>query len=142
MALVFPSAGWAEAYRDAINANALYKKTAAGWDQGAIAFVCRPEPALGIDAPQAMVLDLLHGSCRGVTYATDPAALASVPFVIEASYAKWREVIAGGLDPIKAMLQGQLRLVKGHLPTIIRDVEGSKQLVLSARTVDTEFLGS
>jgi hypothetical protein len=32
-------------------------------------------------------------------------------------------------------------LVKGHLPTLIKDVEGSKQLVLSAAQVATEFLG-
>lgn len=141
MALTFPSAAWASAYRDAINRNPRYKQTAAGWDQGAIALVCRPAPALGIDRPQAMILDLHQGECRGVAYETDDAALATTPFVIEADYAQWKAVIGGELDPIKAMLSGQLRLAKGHLPTIIRDVEGSKQLVLSARDVDTEFLG-
>jgi len=141
MPLVFPSADWASAYRDAINANALYKKSAAGWDQGAIAFVCKPDAALGIDGPQAIILDLHQGACRGVQYATDTVALASTPFIIEASYAQWKSVISGQIDPIKAMLQGQLRLTKGHLPTIIRDVEGSKQLVLSASTIETQFLG-
>jgi putative sterol carrier protein len=140
MPLVFPSSAWAEAYRDAINANPLYKQTAAGWDQGAIALVCKAEPALGIHEPQAIVLDLDRGSCRGVVYSTDPAALASTPFVIEASYAQWKAVMTGATDPIKAMLQGQLRLSKGHLPTIIKDVEGSKQLVLSAKAIDTQFL--
>jgi putative sterol carrier protein len=141
MPLVFPSADWASAYRDAINANALYKKSAAGWDQGAIAFVCKPDAALGIDGPQAIILDLHQGECRGVQYATDTVALASTPFIIEASYAQWKSVISGQIDPIKAMLQGQLRLTKGHLPTIIRDVEGSKQLVLSAGAIETQFLG-
>jgi putative sterol carrier protein len=141
MALPFPSAAWASAYRDAINANALYRKSAATWDQGAIALVCQPAPALGFDSPQAIVLDLHHGECRAVEYVTDRAALANTPFIIEAEYPQWKAVIGGELDPIKAMLMGQLRLAKGHLPTIIRDVEGSKQLVLSARDVDTEFLG-
>lgn len=141
MALVFPSAAWASAYRDAINANPLYRKTAASWDQGAIALVCRPEPSLGLSTPHAIVLDLQHGECRDVRYATDLAALADTPFVIEASYGDWKAVMSGAQDPIKAMLQGLLRLAKGHLPTIIRDVEGSKQLVLSARAVPTEFLG-
>jgi putative sterol carrier protein len=139
MSLVFPSAAWAEAYRDAINANPLYKQTAASWDQGAIALVCKADPALGIHEPQAIVLDLERGRCNGVAY-DDAAALAKAPFVIEANYAQWRSVMTGALDPIKAMLQGQLRLTKGHLPTIIKDVEGSKQLVLSAKTVDTQFL--
>jgi putative sterol carrier protein len=140
MSLVFPSAAWADAYRDAINANPLYKKTAGNWDQGAIALVCKPEPALGIEQAQAIVLDLDRGSCRGVIYSSDPEALRETPFVIEANYAQWKQVISGATDPIKAMLQGQLRLSKGHLPTIIRDVEGSKQLVLSAKAIDTQFL--
>jgi putative sterol carrier protein len=139
MSLVFPSAPWAEAYRDAINKNPLYKQTAAAWEQGAIALVCKAEPALGIAEPQAIVLDLERGTCKGVAY-DDAAALAKAPFVIEANYAQWKSVMTGALDPIKAMLQGQLRLTRGHLPTIIKDVEGSKQLVLSAKTVDTQFL--
>ena len=141
MPLEFPSAAWADAFRQAINANPLYQKAAASWSEGAVALVCRAEPALGLDAAQAIVLDLSHGSCHGVVYTADPAALAPVPFVIEAGYAQWKSVLSGELDPIKAMLQGQLRLAKGHLPTIIRDVESSKQLVLSASQVDTEFLG-
>lgn len=141
MALLFPSAAWASAYRDAINANSLYATTAASWDQGAIALVCRAAPAKGLAAPQAIVLDLHQGHCRAVEYAADLGVLERTPFVIEADYEQWKAVIGGELDPIRAMLAGQLRLAKGHLPTIIRDVEGSKQLVLSARAVDTEFLG-
>lgn len=141
MALTFPSAAWANAYRDAINDNALYRTTAANWDQGAIALVCRPAPERGLAEAHAIVLDLFHGSCRGVEYLTSLAPLEQTPFIIEADYAQWQAVIGGELDPIKAMLTGQLRLAKGHLPTIIRDVEGSKQLVLSARKVHTEFLG-
>lgn len=141
MPLEFPSAAWADAFRAAINDNPLYQKAAASWTEGAVALVCKAEPALGIDAAQAIVLDLSHGACHGVVYTAEPEALAPVPFVIEANYAQWKAVLSGALDPIKAMLQGQLRLAKGHLPTIIRDVESSKQLVLSARKIDTVFLG-
>ncbi len=139
MALLFPSAAWADAYHEAINANARYRKTAADWTAGAIAFVCKPEPALGLAVAQAIVLDLDRGSCRGVVYSSDPSALAPTPFVIEASYADWKAVLGGELDPIKAILMGKLRLTKGHLPTIIRDVESAKELVLSAHAVQTEF---
>jgi putative sterol carrier protein len=141
MSLLFPSAAWTSAYRDAINQNPLYRKTAANWSEGAIALVCKAEPALGLEAPQAIILDLERGECRGAVFASDLAALSDIPFVIEANYDRWKAVIGGDLDPIKAMLAGQLRLTKGHLPTIIRDVEGSKQLVLSARAIDTKFLG-
>ena len=141
MALPFPSAAWAEAYAQAINENPAYQKTAGNWIEGVIALVCKAEPSLGFSEPQAMVLDLERGRCRGVVYTSDAAIIAQTPFVIEASYAQWKSVISGQIDPIKAMLQGQLRLTKGHLPTIIRDVEGSKQLVLSASAIETQFLG-
>jgi putative sterol carrier protein len=140
MALPFPSAAWASAYKDAINDNALYRQAAAAWDQGAVALVCKPEPALGLAEPQAVVLDLERGECRGVLFTTDEFEIDDVPFVIEASYAQWKAIIKRELDPILAMLSAQLRLRKGHLPTLIKDVEGSKQLVLSASQVDTEFL--
>ena len=141
MALPFPSEAWAQAYCEAINQNVAYKSTAGRWTEGAIALVCKPEPALGISAPQAMVLDLLRGECRGVVYTSDPSIISGTPFVIEATYAQWKSVIRGEIDPIKAMLQGQLKLSQGHLPTIIRDVEGSRQLVLSAANIATEFRG-
>ncbi len=141
MALLFPSAPWAQAYKDAINQNDLYKKSAKDWDQGAIALVCQAAPDAGVPDAVGMVLDLRHGECRGVVYTTDRAEIDRTPFVIEASYAQWKAVVRGEVDPIRAMLQGQLKLARGHLPTIIRDVEGSKQLVLSASKIDTEFAG-
>jgi putative sterol carrier protein len=141
MALPFPSAAWAEAYKDAINQNALYRRAAADWDQGSVALLCRAEPSLGLAQAQAMVLDLERGTCRAVLYTSDELDLDDAAFVIEASYAQWRAIIRRELDPILAMLTSQLKLSKGHLPTLIKDVEGSKQLVLSAAQVDTEFLG-
>ena len=140
MAHPFPSAAWASAYKDAINQNALYRQAAADWDQGQVAFVCKAEPSLGLAEAQAMVLDLAHGECRGVQYTSDEDEIEAAAFVIEASYAQWSAIIKRELDPIVAMLTSQLRLTQGHLPTLIKDVESSKQLVLSAAQVDTEFL--
>jgi putative sterol carrier protein len=139
MAHPFPSAAWATAYKEAINQNVQYRKAAAAWDQGAIALVCQADPEAGVPQAVGMVLDLLRGECRGVVYTDDRSVIDRTPFVIEASLAQWKSVIRGETDPIRAMLGGQLRLAKGHLPTIIKDVEGSKQLVLSASKVPSEF---
>lgn len=141
MSLPFPSAEWAEAYRHAINHNAAYKKSAAAWEQGAIALVALPDAAAGLSDAHGMILDLKHGHCNGVIYTTERARIDETPFVIEADYAHWKAVIRGELDPVRAMLSGQLKLTRGHLPTIIRDVEGARQLVLSAGNIATSFLG-
>jgi putative sterol carrier protein len=95
MALPFPSETWAQAYGAAINQNPAYRKTAANWTEGAIALVCKADPSLGFAEPQAMVLDLVRGECKSVTYSTDPAQFMTTPFVIEASYAQWKAVIRG-----------------------------------------------
>jgi putative sterol carrier protein len=141
MSLPFPSAEWAEAYRHAINQNVAYKKSAAAWEQGAIALVALADAQAGLAEAHGMILDLKHGSCNGVIHTTDRARIDQTPFVIEASYANWKAVMRGELDPVRAMLGGQLKLTRGHLPTIIRDVEGARQLVLSASAIDTAFSG-
>jgi putative sterol carrier protein len=141
MSLPFPSADWAQAYRHAINQNPAYKKSAAAWDQGAIALVALPDEAAGLDVAHGMILDLKYGECAGVVHTTDRTLIDQTPFVIEAAYAHWKSVMRGELDPVRAMLSGQLKLTRGHLPTIIRDVEGARQLVLSAAKIDTSFSG-
>jgi len=140
MGFKFPSTAWADAFKDAVIANETYRASAANWTEGAIAFVCLPAPELGLDERQGIIMDLHQGTCRDATYTTDAAAIDATPFVIEADYARWKSVISGEIEPILAMMQGRLKLARGHLPTLIRDVEGSRQLVLCASHIDTEFL--
>ena len=62
------------------------------------------------------------------------------PFVIVAPYERWKKVIDGELDPIKAMMEGKLKMTKGHLPTMLRFVLSSRALVTSATDVATEYI--
>jgi putative sterol carrier protein len=59
--------------------------------------------------------------------------------VIRAPYSRWKEVLLGRLDPVKAMLQGKLKL-RGDLPQIIRHVRAAKELVNVAAATPTEFV--
>jgi putative sterol carrier protein len=56
-----------------------------------------------------------------------------------AEYPRWKEVLSGEVDPTKAMMQNKLKLEKGHLPTIVKFVVASKELVKSATVIETEF---
>jgi putative sterol carrier protein len=60
-------------------------------------------------------------------------------FVIVAPYALWKTVIRGELDPTKGMMQGRLKLTKGHMPTMVKYVTASKELVASTSRVPTKF---
>ena len=136
----FPSEAWAAAYKDAINKNPNYAVAGKDWTHGAVAMTVKADAALGITQDMAVLLDVHAGVCRAATYMPGEQARQTAPFVVEGPYDNWKKLIVENQDPIKALMQGKLKLSKGHLPTIIRYVESSKQLLASAQNVDTQFL--
>ena len=138
MGIKFPSAEWTAAFKDAINANDGYAKAGAGWTHGKVAYVVEARPEIGIERDTAMVLDLHGGKCRDAEM-TDAQGAETADFVVHAEYERWKEVLSGDVDPTKAMMQNKLKLKKGHLPTLLKFVVASKQLVSSATLVDTDF---
>jgi putative sterol carrier protein len=136
----FPSDQWCAAYKDAINGNASYRAAGKDWTYGPVAMVVTAEPSIGIAQDMAMWLDVDHGECRACRLVTREEA-DRAPFVIVASYARWKEVIRKQLDPTKGMMQNKLKLTKGHMPTMVKYVTASKELVESTSRVPTEFIG-
>jgi putative sterol carrier protein len=138
MAFVFPSDEWARAYKDALNASAAYKQAGKDWTHGTVAMVVKADPALGIAEDTAMWLDVHGGECRECTLM--PASKAdAAAFIIVADHARWKSVIKKELDPIKGMMQGKLKLTKGHMPTIVKYVQSSRELVETTSKVPTTF---
>jgi putative sterol carrier protein len=138
MAFDFPSPEWAEAYKDAINANAAYKTAGKDWTHGVVAMVVKADPAIHIAEDTALWLDVSEGACRECKLVSGDEAQAA-SFVIVADYARWKLVINKELDPIKGMMQGKLKLTKGHMPTIVKYVHSSRELVESTSRVATKF---
>lgn len=138
--IAFPSPEWVQAYKDAINANPNYKTAAKDWTHGVVAMVVKAEPTLGLAEDQAMWLDVDQGVCRAAKLISRAEAEAAA-FVIEATYAMWKQVIRRELDPIKAMMQGKLKVTKGLMPTLVKYVHSNRELVESASRVSTKFLG-
>lgn len=139
MAYKFPSEEWTQAFAAAVNDNEIYRTHGKPWTFGSVAMVVSKDASLGIDDDTGMILDVHQGECRGATLVKGMDAVADSPFVIVAPFARWRQVIEGGLDPIKAMMEGKLKMTKGHLPTMLRFVQSSRALVSSASAVPTEF---
>ena len=138
MAFDFPSDEWASAYKDALNGSAAYKVAGKDWTHGVVAMVVKADPALGIPEDTAMWLDVHQGACKECRLM--PAAKAeAAAFVIVADYARWKSVIKKELDPIKGMMQGKLKLTKGHMPTIVKYVQSSRELVETTSKVPTKF---
>jgi putative sterol carrier protein len=135
----FPSEEWTQALRIALNNSRAYREAGKPWTFGSVAMIVRGGPADGVRQDAGMVLYVHQGECRGARYVEGVRDPEDAAFVIVASYACWKDVIEGKLDPIKGMMEGKLKLARGHLPTIIRFVESSRQLVVSARKVPTDF---
>jgi putative sterol carrier protein len=139
MSLRFPSAEWCAAYKDAINANANYAAAGRDWTHGAVAMVVSADPAIGIAQDTAMWLDVHQGRCNDCRLVSREEA-EKAAFVLVGSYARWKEVIRKLLDPTKGMMQNKLKLTKGHMPTMVKFVTASKELVESTTRVPTQFV--
>jgi putative sterol carrier protein len=138
MSFLFPSQDWADAYKTAINANDGYKVAGKDWTFGVVAMVVKADPALGIETDTALWQDVHQGVCRDAKIV--PASEADgAAFIIVADYARWKSVLKKELDPIKAMMQGKLKLTKGNMPTMVKFVHATKELVESASRVPTRF---
>jgi putative sterol carrier protein len=134
---LFPSDAWLQTYRERINASSEYADAASTWE-GDIAFLFEAEPDRNVPKDLWGWLDLWHGECRVARMVSAEEGRAA-SFVIAAPYSRWKQVLAGELDPVKGMMQGKLKL-DGDLPTIIRYVRAANQLVLLTMSVPTEYL--
>jgi putative sterol carrier protein len=138
MAISFPSIEWVEEFKKQINSSEGYKKAGATWTAGPVALVISAKPEIGLNEDFAMVLDLHQGVCRDAKRVSLEEA-QKAPFCITSDYARWKQVIKKELEPVKGMMQGKLKL-KGDLPTIVRYVKASQELVECTTRVETKFL--
>lgn len=132
----FPSAEWFTAYADAINSSPEHKAAAADWE-GDVSYVIGAQPELGLHEDMCVWMDLWHGECRDVKVVSRAEA-DRAEYVILGSYSKWKKIVRGELDALKAMTTGSLQ-VRGDLPEIVRRVSAVSELVRLASQIPTEF---
>lgn len=126
---------WADALRDAINADTAYAAAAANWTWP-VTLVLDAAPDLGYDADVAVRFDLHRGACHDARVV--PLADIDAPFVLRAPYAVWKKVVRGITDPVMAIALKQVTL-QGSLSTLMMHAGAAKALVACARTVPTHF---
>ena len=136
----FPSVEWTDALRIALNNDHAYREAGKPWTFGSVAMIVQSDPCHGLAQDAGIVLDVHRGKCRGARFVPGDDDPKDAEFVIVGTYARWRDVIEGRLDPIKGMMEGKLKLARGDLPTIIRHVEPSRLVVACASKVPTQFV--
>lgn len=134
MAFLFPSAEWVVAFKDAVNNNESYKKSAEKWEGD---FIFTIEPKGTLKEPVKFYLDLWHGQCREA-HLVEGAGDKTPEFEISGTIDTFRKIFKHELDPIKALVSRQLKL-KGNLGKIMRSVKATLDLVNSASNVSTRY---
>ena len=132
----FPGDEWFRRFIEVINASPEYAVSAADWE-GDVVIAIGAEPDKGVPRDVFCLLDLWHGSCRGGG-AVEAARGDEAEFLVSAPYSRWREVIEGSLEPVKALMQGKLK-VRGDLRKILRYVRATQELARLTRAVETTF---
>lgn len=128
---------WSRACCARLNHRESYRQAAAGWTD-AVVLCMTADPGLGIAADRAVYLDLYRGRCRGTRMAT-AAERAAAPIVFSAPPAAWREMLAGGLDPVTAVMRGQLRLERGSLLMLSRYAGAAREMLAAAAAAGGVF---
>ncbi|HEX2092482.1 MAG TPA: hypothetical protein VHG28_08785 [Longimicrobiaceae bacterium] len=128
---------WARACCEELNRRGGYRGSAGDWESPVV-LVMERDPALGVEEERAVYLDLYRGECRGTRRATG-ADLADAPYVMRATPAAWRRILAGEVEPITALMTGRLRLARGSLMSLARHAGAARELVAAAAAVDAEF---
>lgn len=134
---IWPSEEWMALYKDAINASGEYRAAAPDWE-GALAYVFDPEPDKGLIEEVCGYFDLWHGECRDARQVSVDEA-SDAKMIIRAPYSVWKRVMKKELDPMKAVMQGRLRL-KGDMALAMRYVRATQVLNDIASEIPTEFL--
>ena len=134
MHIPFPSDDWIKAMMDDLNASDSYLQAAKNWE-GDFFFVV--EPGGSLQEAVVLYVDLYHGKCRAAFAVPDPASMTPA-YRLSGPVAVWKKVMTKKLDPMQAMMTGQLKL-SGNMVTVMRNVRAAKELVESCTRIETEF---
>ena len=134
MPISFPSDAWIKAMMVDLNASNAYLEAAKNWE-GDFYFII--EPGGSLEKPVILYMDLFHGKCREAHLVTEPDS-ESPAFRLSGPVTNWKKVMTKKLDPMQAMMTGQLKLT-GPMAIVMRNVRAAKELVESCTRIETDF---
>ena len=135
MPIYFPSDEWIKTMMVDLNNSDAYLDAAKNWE-GDIFFIIQPGGKQ--EKPVTLYMDLFHGKCRSAFEVNGMENPPKPVFEISAPIENWKLVMTKKMDPMQALMTGQLRL-RGNMAIIMRNVRAAKELVESCTRIDTEF---
>lgn len=112
----FNSQSWADAYKESLNNNPNYEKSAKDWEGALILQFISEGKKLTEDA--RLWLDLWHGKCRDARFVESDDEMEH-EYKISAKESVWIDLINDAIDPTQAMMLGKFK-ISGNTSKIMR----------------------
>jgi putative sterol carrier protein len=90
---------------------------------------------------RAVFIDAHRGRCHGARMASEEDVEAA-SYVFRADAATWKRLLAGETDPVAAVMQGKLKLVRGSLFALAKYARAATAMVAAAGEVGGSFPAS
>ncbi len=135
MAVNFPSDEWIKLMMDDLNNSMAYLEAAKNWEGD---FIFEIQPGGTLDQTVHLYMDLHHGKCRNAFHLVNGNTNQPAEFTLSGPVSTWKKVMTRKLDPMQAMITGQLKL-QGNMSMVMKNVRAAKELVESCTRIDTEF---
>jgi len=135
--ILFPSQTWVEEYCRRLSASPDYNKAGKGWKDPIMFTISDPEDLSVRPEFNSFTLYLKDGKCEKCEVIREENGNA--PFVLTATYANWKKIIDGKINPTQAMLTGQLK-VKGNMALILRYASAAIAMVKVAQSIPTRYI--
>ncbi|MFN3803869.1 MAG: SCP2 sterol-binding domain-containing protein [Pyrobaculum sp.] len=127
----FPDREWAEAFCSNLNNSPEYRTSASRWVWDIAFLVVNIPQEVGVGEKAAVKFRLSHGACHGVEFYTDDRVEA--PYILEADYKTWIDVITGKFQPIPAIALGRIKLKRGSFATLVQYATAALAMIKEAQ---------
>ncbi len=134
--LIFPSEEWVKEYCKKLKESPDYNKTGKGWKYPIIFKLVGAEDLKQKLPFDSFILYLNDGICDNCEVLSTPK---EAPYELTATYANWRKIIDGKVNPTQAMLTGQMK-VKGNIAYLLRYASAAIAMVKVAQSIPTKYV--
>ncbi len=126
---------WAKAFGNAINENPNYKPSALTWEGDMLLVI---EPSGKLDHEVRIFLGLFHGECTEARLVQEGEEVET-EYIMAGPYVNFVKVMKKEIDPIRAIMAGQLRL-EGNMATLMRHTKAAQEIIESLGMFKTDYL--
>lgn len=127
---------WVEAWGDELNASEEYRNAGTGWEWP-VALIVEADPEIEFE-DKVIFLDLNNGECREARMGTG-ADLEKCGFILSATPQTWKQVVQGNRNITAALLGGDVQLLEGQLPVLMRYMRSATLMVDLAGELNTVY---